>query len=117
MIKNQFTLREWQHYIWLLIRVRVMSLIPLRWLVKLGEIRIRFEAWIENVKRFYYSFRAFWHLFKAGFGITMSSSRGGISWGLYRFWWKNHIINDMADISEIDGHFNTCLRGHREKLK
>ena len=117
MIHKQFTWREWLSYIWLLLRVKIYSLIPLRWLVRYGEILIRIQKKKEKAIRFYHSFRAFLMLFNAGFGITVWSVRDTIRWDLYRFWWNGKIINDMCDISVFDGKkANTTRAGHREEL-
>ena len=81
------------------------------------KIREWKEDKIDPILIFLRSLWAFLILSKAGFRITSSPSKStSLEYVLFRFWWKDKVIKDMADIDFVKDNFYTMLNGHSEKL-
>ena len=62
---------------------------------------------------FWESLGAYLRLYRAGFRI--SCSRSDII-EINRFFWKDKVIQDMADIDCVAGHYNTIFNGTTKRL-
>lgn len=61
------------------------------------------------------SFLNYISLHKAGFRVTCSTSDDAYT-SIYRFFWKDRIIEDMADIDRNGSFYNTMFHGKSRQL-
>jgi hypothetical protein len=93
-----------------------------RWPAKLNVVWVNaknmFRRWIGNNKtlRAMKSIRAYFQLHKAGLRISNGPNEDN-SFDIYRFYWKNKVINDICDIDRVNDKYYTLRAGHSEELE
>lgn len=65
---------------------------------------------------FWNSLISYLRLYCAGFRIS-NSQKSIYGFEINRFYWKDKVIRDMADIDCVHGKYNTVFNGHTEELK
>jgi len=85
----------------------------LKWL----KVKMFFLIKSRDLLRFIASTLAYFRLYREGFNIEYSKIDGYFAeLEIYRFYWKEQAIKDMADIDCVDGHYNTVYNGSYKNL-
>ena len=74
------------------------------------------RKYIDPIVTFFISLWAFLKLYDAGFRIGNYNPKPSDEYERFRFFWKNKMIRDMADINRYRDHYTTTFNGHVEDL-